>query len=585
MEQESKDPEAGLSRIRNLHIQAGEAILRARFLQSNMMPPDKFVAHCLKCKIGEQIGLSVRGGYPVLEQLHKMQLIVPLLISPKGTDEEIPMGMDQYSEWSSFGSQEDEGGFVQVFYHPFQVLLVSYVETEAQLMRLDLDALRKLSFKDPELLDCLTRTAGLQIAYLKELVISPRFQKFYGVFPMLVLADQVCGPQLRGNFRHFSAKRPRSRGRHDVERQYDTWNRWQGLVGKRLPKLLAENKQTIQAFAENMWFHANHDDPLRGWNDLVAFIPWKERERLQNSALWSHRKKEIALLLASLLVRAFGGNMYDYVDPSGLKYRHRDLGRPLRRSDLTQLELVANRYELNPTANVVWFIEGHSEYAAIKAICGREIDFIAECGVRMLNVRGAGNINNIESAIVTSQAIGSECFVLADKGDKGVVESIDRLIDKKLLKRENVLYSEPSFELANFHHDEIAETMNEFFVKFGIGDHTLVTGENVAAAKRWERAFCGAITRCGKTDTCNYECRRVRDCEFVSNSSQKVRFTFSKPEFAVRLAEKFVFPEIDSDKSKAPRPIVEQLNQVFEAAFRKRKGRPSYFTGESRPCP
>lgn len=353
----------------------------------------------------------------------------------------------------------------------------------------------------------------------------------YAVLPELIFADSLLGAKVRGRTRinvemthrwRWNAGDPLER----KERLLDQWRRhW---TKERVKRRIGNRIEALKNFAQGAWWWAYHLDPLRDWEDLVLHVSWEEREKLRGDAFTAHLLQEASQLASHLLAFVEGGDHWRFSDPEGFEWMARRLGGPLNAADAAQKEFICNRFGLNPSPRVFWFVEGQSEERLITTVSKDRGDFLNRLAIRVLPIRGVGELDNLPTAIETARKAGSLVFTLVDRGDRNAIALVERLKAASALDASETMFSDPTLEQANFSDEEVA-----------------------AARERMRLAVEGG--------------------RIPAN-----RWNPSKPNVAEELTRSLLLPEIASAKFPRPRPILDQIQEVIDAAVTHGVSRPHY---------
>lgn len=577
--QPSRDERADEVMLAPLHEAAATAALDARFPQHFLIPHQEFLKLCNRGRIGAHLDIKSS-----LRELHQLGLVVPLVQvdNASGTEDRVPY--ESADRWDEMFDKETGRQEFDYYYHPFQVWLVQHVSTWYVV------PLRH----SPRWLETVAETGTVsrgirQFANMQRRAIvrfrrrgDLRARRFYEVFPHLVLADELFGPSLRGSFRTGSSRfqcAGRTRRHKTIlhpDRVIQLWARWSQLFSReRLAELVGDAKYALAKFAEDTWSQAHFHDPLAKWRDLVCFVRWNEREHLQGPAFAAHRIKELALLAAELV------SVIDQVpperiyDPEGESWTKKRLGDTLSAKRRSQLEFVANRFGLNPNIALLWYVEGKSELSCLKVLDESFESLFDQYGIEIMPIGGVGKIKILTEAIATAKRVGVRVFLLADGADQGAQRHVRKLITEGTLAPDQVAFSDPTFERANFSWDEIGRAMNELLSSYGIGGPPL-SGAGLSQARNWERGWCASLTGCGQLASCGIQAKDVRRCPYVLPHLDEARFDLDKVGLAQKLTELFLVPEISGTNQPSSREIVRHVRAVIEAAQRHRVGRPRF---------
>lgn len=137
--------------------------------------------------------------------------------------------------------------------------------------------------------------------------------------------------------------------------------------------------------------HLRSQDPLWDWNDLVAFVDRKKRDRLKGEALLGQAYRDLAKML-----RLLYKDLYDEDLPEpheiGLPAEGQIPEIDVRVDPREHLKYVANLYTLNPQPKLVLFVEGESEVRFVEQVYpelfGSHYGF---SGIKLVNLHGVGN--------------------------------------------------------------------------------------------------------------------------------------------------------------------------------------------------
>ncbi|TAJ17594.1 MAG: hypothetical protein EPO68_09310 [Planctomycetota bacterium] len=451
----------------------------------------------------------------VLEALHRMRLVVPLFVSPKGSDRREIASFTGYEPWSTHGSAADADGWTELYYHPFQLWLVDVAARVFFAAWNFSPASREAIAQRRVDLSKHAQRAARELSVASEPAVRQRQARFYAAMPALVLADAAVGPNLRGAHHDPNSDSSRTRNasarRRTLERPAHrdaAWYRWaRKALRVRAPEVVARDRAAIHAFVREAWLEGDASDPLRRWADLLAFVRWDEREKLEGAAFAAHRFKELALLLGELMRHVDGLETAQQVyDPDGLARARARLGADVDRSSAARRARVAARCGLIPTPAVTWFVEREAARRVIAAISAARGRILERHEVVVTDLDGSDALEHAAVAIEAAHQLGRLVFVLADCDSKRVARWVRRLVDAGRLERKCVFWSEPSFAKANF----------------------------TKAERRAARSVCSSA---------------------------------NKADRAVWLAERYVVAELS--RARSSRPIVECFDAVLEAARRR----------------
>lgn len=108
-------------------------------------------------------------------------------------------------------------------------------------------------------------------------------------------------------------------------------------------------------------------DPLRNWYQLIQFIPARERQKLRGDALRAETLRSGAHMLRLLNKDLYGNELPHPNEATGTIITHIP-ELEVRRDTRQYLELVVNRFDLNPQPKLCLIVEGPSEDIVVTKI-------------------------------------------------------------------------------------------------------------------------------------------------------------------------------------------------------------------------
>lgn len=485
--------------LAELHENAARAAARVPFPQHRLLDADRFAKLCERTHMLAH--LCNGPVQPVLEDLHRLRLVVPLFVTPKGSDRREIARLTAYEPWATHGTAADAEGWTELLYHPFQLWLVDLAARYFFAPWTSSPAFRESLAERRADLGRHAQVAAREVAAVREPSVRTRQARFYAALPALLLADAAIGPQLRGVLRMSDdevAAQRQALGRRPTPKQREryeaAWERWsRGALRVRGPELLARDRAKLVEFAREAQLVGESIDPLRRWSDLTALVPWDEREKLEGSALAAHRFHELARLLGELMRRV-------------------DATPRSRRVGPSERVFVASRYGLCATPAVTWFVSSKAEQRALAALSAARGHVLERRGV-VVKVLDGGELAKASFAIDVARRLGAPVFVLAECDGKRIAKWARRLLEDRRLATEQLFWSDPTFEKANF----------------------------TKAERRQAKAECGSTKRA-----------RV----------------------VAWLVERYLVPELLRDELASTRPLVGHVRTVLDAARRRERVRP-----------
>lgn len=262
---------------------------------------------------------------------------------------------------------------------------------------------------------------------------------------------------------------------------------WKPALAEKLFELTpARLRHAYEALsAQQSW-----DDPLENWYQLVQFVSPRQRDRLKGSALGAETMRAGALMLRFLHRDLYGEELPPPNELHGTIITHvPELGA---RTDVRRyMELVVNRFDLNPAPKLTLFVEGDTEKAAVAEVF--EKYFGAPAGTHQIEIINLGGVDNATGGKADRfRAIlrlidylhyhQTFTFLILDNENHARKLKEAAKVHMSTLHRERfatrpeyIKVWKSSFEFDNFSNTEIAQAMN--FVARG---HRFAPGEIAA---------------------------------------------------------------------------------------------------------
>jgi ADP-ribosylglycohydrolase len=303
---------------------------------------------------------------------------------------------------------------------------------------------------------------------------------------------------------------------------------------------------------------AKDNDPLAKWYELVSFVSVEEKRRLKGGALLAQTFYSMEHMLR-LFYEDLTGERLPLPDESLGFTADRLYGEGVGQNELEYLELLANKYHLNPRPRLLLVLEGVGEEEQFPRLLEGLFGVrLPQVGIGVLNIGGIGNFMGdkkrdkrgaLERFIDDHHARQTFVFVVLDNEDRA--EQVkQRLVNRRSIhyprrtvtKDEYVHLWERSAEFDNFSHEEIARAMTEL-----CDGKYAFDPEEVAAC---ERRFGGGGDPLSKL------------------YREKLEYGMPKPELLKILCDSILAntdAEFD-EEGKPKRPVVRVLQRVYELA-------------------
>lgn len=287
-----------------------------------------------------------------------------------------------------------------------------------------------------------------------------------------IISDRYY-PKTQGDERHIMI----STGGMDHPRWdwYEFARNWDAAA---VAAALDLGKDELRRLYERVFLLYRTTDPLERWQGLVCFIKLDKRQRLKDDALRAQTFGEMAKMLRLFYRDAFGESL----DPRG------ELGTTVidrvpdivvEDDPLRALELVANDFGINPKPQVVLFVEGATEHAAIPRLFDKMFATTPNIfGIELVNLGGVSNATGGKDS--THSALWrlidylhhhqTIAFVLLDNEGlapvnigKGLrrAQSI-HFPDRRATRSNYVKLWKLSFEMDNFNNAELAKALTSY---------------------------------------------------------------------------------------------------------------------------
>lgn len=220
-------------------------------------------------------------------------------------------------------------------------------------------------------------------------------------------------------------------------------------------------------------------DPLDNWHELVEKIAYGERQKLRYEALLAQDYRDLGTFVVLLLrdvgvlkeheelCDIFDGSPRDE-DSGAPGWRLNQFGREHLNDHFYQLELIANKYDINPKPRAIVFSEG-DEWKALQLLFRARGFDPNTLGIEFRSIHSIGNFSfhhwrafleyMHEKQVLIYFAVDSERKDLQKQIEKFTttrrltdVEGLSRVLPN----RERICVWEQSFEESNFTDEEIA---------------------------------------------------------------------------------------------------------------------------------
>jgi hypothetical protein len=223
---------------------------------------------------------------------------------------------------------------------------------------------------------------------------------------------------------------------------------------------------------------AQYTDPLEAWYELVNFVSVEQKKKLKGKALLAQTFYQMEMMLRFLIEELSGEKLpLPNEDPSWK--RENFYGEGVIENSLKYLELLTNRYHLNPKPKLILVVEGHGEYKHIprlaKDLFG--IDF-SKASIEMYNLMGITNFEGDKKDKAKGGALlkfidsyhSRQTIVFVILDNEGNVQQIKNKLtltqstlnpERKITTDSNIHIWNKDIESDNFSHKQIADALSK----------------------------------------------------------------------------------------------------------------------------
>ena len=217
-------------------------------------------------------------------------------------------------------------------------------------------------------------------------------------------------------------------------------------------------------------------DPLSEWYQLVQFVAESRRKQLRGDALKAKTIREGALMLGYLYRDLYGETLKQPNEVTRTIFRHIP-ELDTREDPRHYLELVTNRFELNPKVKLCLFVEGTAEHDVIHEIFQNYFNFHpGAIGVEIIVLKGVdhatgGKFEKYSGMVRIIDYLHdhhTHTFLLLDN-ENSASKVRDNLLNRVSIhfdgryvtKEEWIEIWDHSFEFDNYSLDEIQDALHE----------------------------------------------------------------------------------------------------------------------------
>ena len=275
---------------------------------------------------------------------------------------------------------------------------------------------------------------------------------------------------------------------------WDWWQEAQRWDPKKTERLYRLTPEKLRHAYRTLAFAQAHCDPIEQWYQLVKFVSLTERQKLKGDALRAETLRAGAHMIRLLHQELYGEELPHPNEVHGNIRAHRpelEVRRDVRR----YLEMVSNRFGVNPQPKLALIVEGESEEYAVTQIF--EEYFGAHPGVYSIEIITLGGVDKATGTkedrfrailrlidylhhhqTITFLILDDENYASRLKREAEEAKSIHD--GKRYVTRPDHIHIwKKSFEFDNFSCTEIARALNEL-----AKEHARFTEQEVIQAKK-----------------------------------------------------------------------------------------------------
>ena len=371
-----------------------------------------------------------------------------------------------FQPWDTF-IDEDGGRQIESFYSRFQIynlhklIKLTSVELRAEWLgypkykKMMLDAAKRIIIDQQK-----NATTGNSLPLLCQ-VISNRYF-----------------PSTQSDRRTITVS---TSGRHS--REWDWFQYRRSWDAKAVSVTLGLAIEELKAVHDHVLREATHLDPLEHWYDIVSFVSIEQRKRLKDKAALA-QVMYVQEMMLRLFFRDITGEALPAPDESWDWSREVYYGKDAIENQLIYLELLTNKYRLNPKPRLILVVEGEGEFRQLprlaRELLGHNFPTI---GIRIVQLEGVGGFTGrkridkygaLEKFIDDYHFRQTFVFVILD--NEGRVSNVKRRLisaqsrlypKRKVTKAEYIHIWQKTIEFDNFTHREIADAMSKLSKQVG----------------------------------------------------------------------------------------------------------------------
>ena len=278
------------------------------------------------------------------------------------------------------------------------------------------------------------------------------------------------------------------------------------IIPEQILESLGIKVEEIKSFRDSVGIRGLSIDPLEKWYDLIKYINYNRRQKLEDHALLAQDFYLISDMLALFLEDLTGekqldtGSLNDSMRGRG---KQRIYGKKLNYKDRDVLIRILRDYGINPKPMLILIVEGYTEEIAIPIIANAMGISLDKFDIEIVNLRGIDkqpreliiyhatpDIYQVDTKYYIHPERTKVFIILDDEGAKNnwfkdpdtkiekMMTDVLSIIQKKKETNSNVneIFYEKTvkyeiwknnFEYDNFTDEELAKELNKYGEKYG----------------------------------------------------------------------------------------------------------------------
>ena len=287
--------------------------------------------------------------------------------------------------------------------------------------------------------------------------VFKRVNRYLKFLPLLISIEDVYLPIIRSNFIGI------------IGQPDHGFQNWRMLRSKFNPKEVLSKfsltTEEIKNWRTQIAVETRFLDPLREWYLLVRYVAYGKRKKLRGNALFAQDYYEIIEMLGLFLQELTGEPQYgsdDLFDPRHGEWKKRVYGAEVDFVNRDVLRKIVYEYGLDYDYKMLFFVEGDTEFHAIRIIADAMGISFANLGIRLEKLGGFSEIapKRIEKLLQYAQKENMIAYIIIDNHQSSKKFVNELIIRKDLpVEKDRVRIWDVDFEEDNFSIDELIEAI------------------------------------------------------------------------------------------------------------------------------